>query len=430
MALKPGLRVSQTQKLSLTPSLRQSLEILGMSTTELQTVIAEALEQNPLLEIESDHRSTGQGSYQFATDTVAQNQSISDVLSQQIHLRNAPKPVRQLALYLAADLDEHGFIADSDQEIAAEHNIDRELVQLAITLLQECDPIGVGARSLKECLDLQLIAKGEDAQNRQVIVENLTDFANFDWGNLKRKSGMKLPELKRLSLILKSLNPFPLHTIAPAIAQTIRPDVQVNRLTEGGFAVELIRSVFPTLKVDQQLFDASVRDDPTSAEYLKTNMGQAQSLMRALKARSATVLRINHKIVEIQHQFFVDGPNLLRPMTQVDAAAILNIHPSTLTRSIANKYLTCDYGTFPLKFFFSHPINSLNADPASAVYVVQQELKRMVSVESNTKILSDERITAILRDSGVDIARRTVAKYRQCLNIPNSAQRRRSKNSL
>jgi RNA polymerase sigma-54 factor len=430
MALKPGLRVSQTQKLALTPALRQSIEILRLSSTELQDLVAVELEQNPLLELESDTAPRNQGSYQFAVDTVAEPVTLTAHLYQQINGMTADEPILQLALYLAADLDEQGLLSDEDAAIAENLAVDIKIVKQAITLLQSCEPVGIGARNLQECLDLQLIALNESADARRTLIENLSDFANADWARLRRKTGLHPTEIQRLSTILQSLNPNPAASFSPAPAVAIQPDIQVSALAEGGFSVEIIGSVMPSLKIDQQLFEASTTADPGSIDYLNANLTQAKSLMRAIAARSKTVLRVCQNIVEVQYGFFTNGHDYLVPQSQIEMAASLGVHPSTITRAIAGKYLICAFGTFPLKFFFTNSLNSLNSNSACSAYVVQQQVRKMINNKTSLEILSDKRIAALLSNSGVDIARRTVAKYRQCLNIPNSALRRRSKNVL
>ncbi len=430
MAMKPGLRVSQTQRLALTPALRQSIGILGLSANELSELVAVELEQNPLLLLETDHRAPMRADYRHALENVAQERTLAEKLKQQISVMAAPKNVSLVANFLAGDLTDQGFLPDSDAAIAKTLSLDLELVQQAISLLQACEPTGVGARDLSECLGLQLVAKGESDLAQKVIVENLSDFARNDWTSLKRKSGLKKVELQRLAEILQSLNPFPVSALAPNTNPGLFPDVSVAPLTEGGYAVELIGSVAPSLRVDQNLLDSTQSSDPASTGYLRDQTVRANSLIRAIEARSKTILRISQEIVVKQHAFFALGHSHLLPQTQAEIASALDLHPSTVTRAVANKALVCPLGVFELKFFFTSSLNSLTSDAARSAYVVQQEIRKMITTESATEILSDDQIATSLRQSGVDIARRTVAKYRQCLNIPSSVQRRRSKRVL
>jgi RNA polymerase sigma-54 factor len=430
MAMKPGLRVHQTQSLTLTPALRQSITILGLSSTALDDLVAHEVEQNPLLVLESDRSAPVGDSFQFATDTVAGEPSLIEKLHAQITIGSPPGPARQLALYLAGNLTDRGFLPDPPEAIAADLGLEIDLVRKAVAIVQTCEPTGIGAIDLRHCLALQLAAKGQSLKDQQIILENLDSFAKRDWRVLKKLTGLSEGKLRKLAEMLQTLNPFPAETLAPQAVEFTRPDVKVSVNPLGGFDVELTGSVAPVLRVDQPLFDATIAHDPTAQKYLQAHLDRSNALIRALQARSKTILRVCQKIVATQHAFFSGATSGIVPQTRKSLAEALELHPSTISRAIANKSLECPLGIFPLRFFFTSSLESLDEAPARSAFGVQQEIRKLIASETADEILSDERITALLRQDGIDIRRRTVAKYRQCLNIPTSAQRRRSKKVL
>ncbi|NOX73498.1 MAG: RNA polymerase factor sigma-54 [Alphaproteobacteria bacterium] len=438
MAMKPGLRVHQTQRLTLTPALRQSITILGLSSSALDDLIAHEIEQNPLMMLENDRQNSGQNSgqkttkdsFQFATDTVAVETSLIEKLHAQITIGSAPGKAQQLALYLAGNLTDQGFLADTPETITTDLGLDPELVDAAIGIVQSCEPTGIGAFGLRHCLAMQLAASQQKPEAQQFILENLDDFARQDWAALGKTTGLPKNKLRELADVLRTLNPYPAEELAPQTVEFRRPDVKVSANRHGGFDVELTGSVAPVLRVDQPLFDTTVAHDPTAQKYLQSHLDRSNALIRAIEARSKTILLVCQKIVATQHAFFSGGKAKLVPQTRKNLAEALDLHPSTISRATANKSLECPFGIFPLKFFFTSSLESLDDAPARSAYVVQQEIRKLVNAETPERILSDERITALLRQAGIDIRRRTVAKYRQCLNIPTSAQRRRSKKVL
>ena len=430
MAMKPGLRVSQGQRLALTPGLRQSLGVLKLSSQELGVLVAEEIEQNPLLVQEFHSVSRPAADFDYAIETVAEAPSLVSHLRQQLVLTTAPEMVRQVASYLAGDLNEQGFLSEDATLLAETLSLDVAQIEQARALLQTCEPTGIGARDLRQCLDLQLISLGESPVNRALIVDNLGLFAEANWPMLRHISDLKLVEIKRLAGLLQSLNPYPATAFTGHTAPILYPDIRVTNLPEGGYSVELVNSLAPSLRVDQALFDQTKSAQPEAQDYLQDRLGRAASLIRAIEARSKTILQISKEIVMTQHRFFALGHSHLVPQTQAEIAAKLNLHPSTITRALANKALISPLGMFPLKFFFTRSLNSLISENSHSAYVIQQEIRKLTKEEPPLSPLSDAKIATILQNSGVDIARRTVAKYRQCLNIPSSVQRRRSRKVL
>lgn len=429
MALKPGLKVRQTQRLTLTPAMRLSIKVLQMSALDLSDLIQAELDENPLLVAEQNHTPENTFDFHDMVNRVAEQQSLLQSLRGQIALMTAPENLKQIAGYLAADLTDDGYLAETLEDLATFLAVAAPQVELALGLLQACEPCGIGARDLLECLDLQLEAIGETKENRAVVLKHLHLFSRPDVSQLSRKTGLPLLELQRLKAVIRTLNPAPGQQNLPDANHVLVADVIVSA-NASGISVEATHATTPSLTVDTSALPKMRSDDQAAIDFLNVHKARASNLIRAIEARSAMVLRIAKAIVTQQHRFFTDGHAFLVPMTQAGLAAELAVHPSTVTRALTNKSLACSFGAFPLTFFFTSGINSLDGTGTVSAYVIQQKIRKIIATETPQQVLSDQMITALLRNSGVDITRRTVAKYRQCLKISSSAQRRRSKRIL
>lgn len=429
MALKPTISLRQTQKLALTPGLRQSLSVLALSSADL-TALAEAeIAENPLLDW-ADGGARGGGGFEYALDNVAAAPSLSQHLADQIALSRAPERVRQLATYLAGNLTSEGYLADSPAQVADMLGFAPSLVDRAVTLLQTCEPVGIGALGLADCLDIQLRGLGEPDRTRRAILGNLEAFAASDWTRLQGRTGLPRAELSRLRGLLHALTPFPAENFGDRQVNYLHPDLKVTPNRTGTLNVDLVRSSLPALAINHALYQQTRSKDPDAADYLQGHITRARTLISAIEARSRTLLGIVAEIASTQQGFFLHGQGRLRPLTRTEVAARIGIHPSTVSRAIANKALDCPQGVFSLDFFFTGALRATAGDHTHSVHAVQIEIRRMIEREPADAPLSDAQITAALQDSGVDIARRTVAKYRQCLKVPSSSERRRSKKNL
>jgi len=429
MALKPGLKVRQTQRLTLTPAMRLSIKVLQMSALDLSDLIQSEIDENPLLVAEQNHMPENTADFHDLVNRVAEQQSLLQSLRGQIALMSAPENIKQIACYLAADLTDDGYLAETLEDLAKLLAVTTLHVELALGLLQACEPCGIGARDLLECLDLQLAAIGETKESRAIVLAHLHLFSRPDLSQLSRKTGLPLLELQRLKAVIRALNPAPGQQHLPEANQVLVADVIVSA-DASGFTIEANHATTPSLTVDIRALPKMRPDNQAAIDFLNLHKARASNLIRAIEARSAMVLRIVKALVTQQHRFFADGHAFLIPMTQTGLAAELAVHPSTVTRALTNKSLACSFGVFPLTFFFTSGINSLDGTSTVSAYVVQQKIRKIIAAETPQEVLSDQMITALLRNSGVDITRRTVAKYRQCLKISSSAQRRRSKRVL
>ena len=427
MAIKPGLRVSQNQRLALTPALMQSISVLQMSITDLNNLVSTEIAENPFLSVEPPNRFDSGADFQMALETVPHQNSLAQSLTEQISLTSASQTIQSLAIYLANDLNEGGYLSESmDYYLRHLPHTESELDQ-AVAVLQQCEPTGIGARDLRDCLDLQLKALGETEETRHFLTDYLKLFAAGQHQQLAKLTAVSLSEIKRLAEVLKGLNPSPGTAFGQLTPEFIIPDIQVARRPEGGFSVDMARGVAPTLVVDHDL-QAGLQDrDPHVTAFANHHVDRAQALTRAIAARSKTILQVAQNIVASQQGFFESGPQALKPMTRSDLAVEMTVHPSTITRAVANKALECEFGTFPFAYFFTSSLGAISGDAKLSAQVVRLRIQKLIKGEPPSNPYADDTITTLLRESGVDISRRTVAKYRQCLNIPTSAKRRVSK---
>ncbi len=436
-AMEPALTVRLSQRLNLTPALRASLNILRMNQLELAELIQAELAENPLLVAENHPENhpgpptpSMRGMGDAALDRIMHQQGLVEQLRAQIGMTRANALTRDIALFLAGDLTDEGYLSDSDAKLAEMLKVPLEQLREGIRLLQSCEPTGIGARNLRECLDLQLAALGQDAQTRAAILDNLGLFARRDWAGLAHVTGLPQSTLRKKARLLAALDPHPGRTAQPEPVEYLRADLRIDVGPDGMWRVELADSDLPALRIDDALLARADGQDRETARYLRDKARQAQDLINAMAARGKTLLRVGEAILHHQHRFFAQGGDHLIPFTQRALAERLGLHPSTIARAIAGKAIESPHGLHPVRFFFPSSVSGVNDADALSSFAVQQQIRRLIGRETAETVLSDARIAILLRESGVDIARRTVAKYRQCLKIPSSVQRRKSKKIL
>jgi RNA polymerase sigma-54 factor len=270
MALKPGLRITQTQRLTLTPGLRQSLSVLQMTLQEIDAAIDTELAQNPLLTSKPPASTKTGGDYDLALDTVAAPVSLASHLTRQIGLMRAPKPIRDAAGYLAHMLDDNGYLIDPMAELADDLGLTPHDLDAALKLLQSCEPTGIGAQNLLDCLDLQLQSKDVTPDQRQILLTNLSDFATADWAALTLKTGLPRDRLHAYASLLQTLDPYPAARFQQVQAEYLRPEVRVLPKSDGSFTVEPLDSMTPVLAIDDALIKrARTGSEDTSAYVLE-----------------------------------------------------------------------------------------------------------------------------------------------------------------
>ncbi len=417
--LRPALQQRQVQRQVLAPVLRASLAILRMPMAELQAEIARELAENPFLRRRRPEAGTPVAADHATTELLAAEPALLERMRMQIGLMPLAPDVRAMAEHLAGELRDDGYLEAELTEIAGDLGVPPELAEAGLAALQGCEPAGVGARSLTECLALQLVDRGLAPQLAQRVVARLEDFVGRDWRGLAAALGLPRAELERIAALLPGLVAHPVAVQAPREGLVLLPDLVLETGHDGSHRLRLARDAAPRLVLDRALL-ARAAGTPEAAAC----RARAEALIAAVEARGETLLRIGRHLVAAQHAFITRGPDQLRPLTRREVAEALGLHVSTVARTVAGKAIDIDGRVMPLSRFMSAPLPQA-AGPALAGVAVRHRIARMIAEEPPDAPLADAAIQTRLRTEGVDIARRTVAKYRQWLRLPSSHHRRR-----
>lgn len=416
MGMKPQLTARLETRLSLTPELRQGLAMLQSPTIDMIADLQREAAENPVLDLSQPETPV----YDDTTE-VAQPDSLTLSLHNQIGLMQLDPDLAALARFLTGDISPDGYLRSSNAELAHVLNLPEQKIQGAIEVIQACDPVGVGARDLQECLTLQLVAKGIAADKARAVCAHLSLFATSDWAAASWATGIPQHEIESLNAVLKTTNPLPGAGFAQ-LSHNIIPEILVEQDNAGNLIVSANTDMLPTPQIDTTLLDHIEQDSKLAQEYYP----RAKAMVRAYSFRSRTIARVAQAIVAHQHSFFTNGPSNMNPLSRAALATTLDLHPSTIGRTVQGKYLSFNGAHYPLDLFLTGALRTEDGAEVSA-FAVQHQIRGLVSGESADAILSDQQIADILKAQGVDIARRTVAKYRGCMNIPSSFERRRSK---
>lgn len=336
---------------------------------------------------------------------------------------------RMIGVHLIDMLDESGWLMGDLDTIAETLNCDVTRVEALLELMQKFDPPGIFARDLRECLALQLREKDRLDPAMQAMLDNLDLLAKQDIKNLLKACQVDTEDLTDMVNEIRALNPKPALTFDHEVAQAIIPDILMRPNPDGGWIVELNPETLPRVLVNNTYYAEVSKDAQTKAdkEYIAERFQSASWLVKSLDQRANTILKVSSELVRQQHEFFVRGVEHLRPLVLRDIAEVIEMHESTVSRVTTNKYMSTPRGLFELKYFFTSSIASASGGEAHSAESVRHRIKALIDDETPDSVFSDDRIVEILRDSGIDIARRTVAKYRETLNIPSSIQRKRMK---
>ena len=463
--MKPSLQLKLSQHLALTPQLQQSIRLLQLSTVELEQELERYLLDNPLLERAEDYAlaaaspTAGEGAMTPADDAPAQTSvdaspdeeswlgedtaslrspgsfdeddedyhdvqaasvSLREHLLSQLGLMTLPARDRVLVRCLVEALDDDGYLTQPLDELAenmpAELDIASEELQIALIHLQHLDPIGIGARGLQECLALQLQALAPDATRNlalDIVHKHLELLGNRDFQKIKRLTGCDDEALRAAQMLICSLNPRPGAQYAAADIRYIMPDVVVRKL-RGQWTVNINSDAFPRLKINSLYAQILARQRGSG---LAGQLQEARWLIRNVQQRFDTILRVAQAIVDRQRQFLDHGDVAMRPLVLREIAETLGLHESTISRVTTQKYMATPRGIFELKYFFGSHVSTETGGACSAT-AIRALIKQLISAEEPTKPLSDSQISEVLGQQGIVVARRTIAKYREALNIP------------
>ncbi len=489
MAIAPRLEFRQTQSLVMTPQLRQAIKLLHCTNMETAAFIEEELERNPLLERDERPEVVGEqpaldqrpdalaeaaperldtaatmdraslpemdldpsnlydgpsydptysghgngsgmeGDERGLEDRAEARPSLREHLGEQLRLTFADPQDRLVGAYLIAMLDPAGRVPAEDAAIAAAIGLPTERVAAVRARMMLFEPTGVFARDLRECLAAQLREKNRFDPAMAALLDNLELLARRDMRALMQVCGVDMADLAEMVAELRQLDPKPAAGWDAIPLQPVIPDVLLRVLPDGTWHLELNPETAPRLLVNQTLFArVNPRAKREERAFLSENLSSANWLVKSLQQRAETILKVAAEIVRQQDGFLRHGVGYLRPLILRDIAEAVEMHESTVSRVTANKYVATPRGVFELKYFFTTAIASTAAGGEShSAEAVRHRIRALVGAETADDVLSDDAIVLALRREGVDIARRTVAKYRDALRIPSSVQRKREK---
>jgi RNA polymerase sigma-54 factor len=361
--------------------------------------------------------------------TASRPRTLREHLIEQIGADLPDQADRVIALHLLDQLDEAGYLQGGLEGAAERLGCAPERIERVLARLQEFDPPGVFARDLAECLALQLRDRNRLDPAMQRLVDNLPLLAARNGTALMRICGVDAEDLAEMVAEIKSLDPRPGFAFDPPLAQPVVPDIIMRAQLRDGWAVELNADTLPRVLVNNRYYARIRRTalNKIEREYLTERMQAANWLVKALHQRAVTILKVATEIVQQQEGFFRDGVQSLRPLILRDIADAIGMHESTVSRVTTNKYIATPRGLFELKYFFTSAIAASRGGDAHSAEAVRFRIRNLIEGEPSGSTLSDERIVELLQEDGVDIARRTVAKYREAMRIPSSVQRRREK---
>ncbi|AHF78682.1 RNA polymerase factor sigma-54 [Sodalis praecaptivus] len=474
--MKQGLQLRLSQQLAMTPQLQQAIRLLQLSTLELQQEIQTALESNPLLEqadlhdeVEAhdapdsesldtreameqkdmpeelpldatwdemysagtpsgtgtDYRDEELPVYQGET-----TQTLQDYLMWQVELTPFSDTDKAIATSIVDAVDDTGYLTvplDDILDSIGDENVTLDEVEAVLKRIQRFDPVGVAARDLRDCLLIQLSQFPVDLpylnEARLIVSDYLNLLGSHDFRTLLRSTKLKEEVLKPAMGLIQSLDPRPGQSINTGESHYVIPDVLVRKL-QNRWVVELNTDSIPALRINQQYaaLGSSTRND-SDGQFIRSHLQEARWLIKSLESRNETLLKVTRCIVERQRAFFEQGEEFMRPMVLADIAQAVDMHESTISRVTTQKYLHSPRGIFELKYFFSSHVNTEGGGEASST-AIRALVKKLIAAENPAKPLSDSKLTDLLSEQGIMVARRTVAKYRESLSIPPSNQRK------
>lgn len=433
MDLKAGLWQQQTLKLAMTQELSQAIALLQYSAQELTDFLENKALENPLItlqEASNRNRKNKLKAEKKKIDLIEQiadkSFSLEEQLLSQLNLKKYSSQQIMLLRTMMQHLDESGYFRGDINEIAQLKRVPCELVEESLKLIQALEPAGIGARSLQECLLIQLKRENPaDDLAEKIIADYFVLFAEKKWRSLSKELKIALQEIQNVFDRIQALNPKPGAKFSGEETQYIIPDaiIQVN---SEGISVRLWEAAIPSINFNASYFKKfSAIGDNQVGRFLQDKLQDFQWIMKGIEQRKETLAKVIIKITEKQPDFFLKGPNYLFPMTMKELAQELDVHESTISRAVREKYVQTPFGTLPLKSFFTSTIQTISEESTSSAQV-KDALAKLIEKENKQKPLSDQDIVGILKNQeGIMVSRRTVAKYREQLAIPSSSKRKR-----
>lgn len=449
------LTIEQTQKLSMTPELIQAIQILQYNNQELNEYIDKEILENPILESEyhkesdtdididslrdqliqadenveaykqwESHSTGDEYSYE---NFVAFNYTLTEFLIEQLHFSSLKGQDAEIGRYIIENIDDNGYLSMSLEEICRVLDVDLDSCERVLDVIHTFEPSGVGARDLNECLIIQLASLGELTDEIEFIISNrLKDLADNKYALISKEVGISPSEVQDIADLIKTLEPKPGRGFdSDNSVKYIIPDIYVEAVNDE-YIVNANDASTPSLHISSYYNSLieEAKSDKELSNYLNNRFNSAMWLMKSIEQRKKTIYNVASAIVQFQNDFFAKGERFLKPLTLKQIAETVGVHESTVSRAINGKYMQCPRGVFELKYFFTGGI--LNEDGSGvSSNSIKSMIKEFVDAEDDKKPLSDSKISEMLHEKGIDISRRTVAKYRDDIGILPSSKRRR-----
>ena len=474
-AHRPALALSQEQRLQqvLAPQLRQALEMLQLPVLELRAFVQQELQQNPTLEektpetaplepeqpaaqtesdkelsfkeefdilarmdsewgeyfqneqVSEEYSPNRERARAFFFDSLVQEESLQEHLMGQLKLVDLDETGLQIGELLIGNIDDDGYLRQSVEELAASTGFDVDQVRDALDVIQDFDPVGVGASDLKECLLLQLERLGEDKGIAAAMVrEHLEDLGRKRWREIAQAMQVTQPQVQAGARLIGALDPRPGRRFSAEVTAYIEPDVFVEKV-DGEYVVILNEDQLPHLRVSRQ-YRALMGDEKTTPDvrdYIRDRIRSSRFLIKSIAQRQQTLFNVSSELVRAQRDFFEHGIAHLKPLTMAEVARVVGVHETTVCRCVANKYMKTQRGVFELKYFFAPGLATADGRQVSNK-TVRDMIAGMIAQEDKERPLSDQEIMDRLQTEGISVARRTVAKYRVMMRIAPSHLRK------
>ncbi len=361
--------------------------------------------------------------------TLSQEKTLREHLLEQLNIEITDSTAKAVGRYLIGLIDETGYFTADIDEVAATLGCRASLIEGVLDTMRQFDPPGIFARDLADCLALQLRERNRLDPVMACFLNHLDLMARRDWSTLRHLCGVDQEDIDAMAAEIRALNPKPALAFDHPMVQSIVPDVFMRPHPQSGWIVELNQESLPRILVNNSYHLKLSRETHSKQDrdYIAERLTTAHWLVKSLRQRAETILKVSAELVRQQDAFFTHGVEHLKPLILRDIAAVIEMHESTVSRVTANKYIATPRGVFELKYFFTAAIQNSAGGTAHSAESVRYKIKKLIDEENVNDILSDDRLVDLLRKSGVDIARRTIAKYRESMRIPSSVQRRREK---
>ena len=475
MQITQNLKLKQSQSLVMTPQLQQAIKLLQLNNLELTDLVNKELEENPFLENQTseeitekfdeetndlndsfesgesikdepnnedfENRWDDEQSYSsfnhtpkgdsldpgsVVEQTLSEKLSLKSILKSQADLEFSNTKDKKISDILIDYIDPSGWITVDIREISSFSGYSIEEIENILMKMQKFDPNGVFARNLKECLSIQLANENLLTDERKTIIDNLELLGSGNLKELQKKTNFKEEQLKENIKVIRLLNPKPGSKYSDDNSEIFNPDIIVSK-NNGNWEVELNDSTLPKVTVNEEYVSEieKIKCSDSDKKFITENLNSAKWLLKAIQQRNMTTLKISAEIVNQQKEFFEKGKKFLKPMILKDVAKKINMHESTVSRVTTDKLILTPRGVFEMKLFFSASISGTIEGESHSAASVRESLKKLITNEPLNCPFSDEILVSKLQSEGINLARRTVAKYRELLNIPSSSMRRR-----